>query len=112
MVRPGKSWRAADADEAKAIDALDVALAGLSPEATAEDIQSVVFAVGKDAGYENLREWFGCLYQVLLGQDEGPRMGSFIKLYGIAETRELIAKALAGDLINHAAAGGDAGGSV
>ena len=111
MVRPGKTWRAPDADEAKAITALDAALAGLPPEAAAEDIQSAVFAVGKDAGYENLREWFGCLYQVLLGQDEGPRMGSFIKLYGIAETRALIASALAGEMINDAAAGGNSGGS-
>jgi lysyl-tRNA synthetase class 1 len=45
-----------------------------------------------------LRDWFGCLYQVLLGQDEGPRMGSFIKLYGVDETRQLIAKALDGQL--------------
>ena len=112
MVRPGKTWRAADADEAKAITALDAALAGLSPDAAAEDIQSAVFAVGKEAGYENLREWFGCLYQVLLGQDEGPRMGSFIKLYGIAETRALIASALAGEMINDAAAGGNSGGSA
>ena len=46
----------------------------------------------------SLREWFGCLYQVLLGQDEGPRMGSFIRLYGLDETRALIAEALSGAL--------------
>ena len=43
--------------------------------------------------------WFGSIYNVLLGEERGPRFGSFIALYGVAETRALIAKALAGDLI-------------
>ena len=98
MVRPGKTWRAPTPDEIKALSNLDQSLASLVADAPAEDIQSAVFAVGKEAGYENLREWFSCLYQVLLGQDEGPRMGSFIKLYGVDETRALIGKALNGEL--------------
>lgn len=98
-VRPGKTWRQPDADEARALEQLDQALAGLADDAAAEEIQSLVFSIGKDAGYENLRDWFSCLYQVLLGQDEGPRMGSFIKLYGMAETRTLIGRALAGELV-------------
>ena len=98
MVRPNKVWRLPGDDERSALTALDQALAGLTSDAAAEDIQSAVFAVGKEAGYENLREWFGCLYQVLLGQDEGPRMGSFIRLYGLDETRALIAEALSGAL--------------
>ena len=68
-------------------------------DSVADDIQSLIFAVGKYAGYENLRDWFSCLYQVLLGQKEGPRMGSFINLYGIEATRELVRQALSGVLV-------------
>jgi lysyl-tRNA synthetase class 1 len=97
-VHPFKTYRAPTADEVTHLNALDAALAGLDADAEAEAIQSAVFAVGKEAGYASLRDWFGCLYQVLLGQDEGPRMGSFIKLYGVDETRQLITKALDGQL--------------
>ena len=97
-VHPFKTYRAPTADEVNHLNALDTALAGLDDEALAEDIQSAVFAIGKEAGYEPLRDWFSCLYQVLLGQNEGPRMGSFIKLYGIDETRKLLAAAIDGTL--------------
>jgi len=50
----------------------------------------VVFAVGNAQGYENLRDWFGALYEILLGQKQGPRMGSFIALYGRQKTIDLI----------------------
>lgn len=62
----------------------------------AEDYMTAVFSAGKDNGYEkeNLREWFQALYQVLLGQDQGPRFGSFIALYGTQETVALIEDAL------------------
>jgi lysyl-tRNA synthetase class 1 len=46
-----------------------------------------------------LRDWFAALYEVLLGQIQGPRFGSFVELYGIDETRALIARALAGELV-------------
>jgi lysyl-tRNA synthetase class 1 len=49
-----------------------------------------------------LRDWFQGIYQVLLGADQGPRFGSFIALYGVAETRALIADALAGKLVKAA----------
>ena len=45
-------------------------------------------------------DWFNMLYQVLLGENRGPRFGSFVALYGVNETRALIAKALAGDLVS------------
>ena len=64
----------------------------------AEEIQAVVYEVGKTHGFEPLRDWFGALYEVLLGQTQGPRFGSFIELYGVPETRGLITKALAGEL--------------
>ena len=64
----------------------------------AEEIQNEVYAVGKEHGFEPLRAWFQALYEVLLGQSQGPRFGSFVQLYGIDNTRALIAKALSGEL--------------
>ena len=59
----------------------------------------MVFAVGKEHGFEPLRDWFAALYQVLLGADQGPRFGGFIALYGVDETRDLIRDALDGKLV-------------
>jgi len=64
---------------------------GADPEA----IQNVVYEVGKRHPFAELKAWFSCLYQVLLGQAEGPRFGGFIALYGIGETIALIDKTLA-----------------
>lgn len=69
-------------------------IGALDSNADAETIQNEVFAVGKEHGFEPLRAWFSALYEVLLGQSQGPRFGSFVALYGIEETREMIAKAL------------------
>ncbi|MDP2493103.1 lysine--tRNA ligase [Shimia thalassica] len=63
-----------------------------------EFLQSIVFAVGKLHGFDNLRDWFKALYEVLLGASQGPRFGGFAALYGVEETADLIDKALAGDL--------------
>ena len=73
-------------------------LAALDAEADAETIQSEVYAVGKAHFEDNLRGWFQTLYQVLLGQDQGPRFGSFVALYGLEKTRALIGEAYAGKL--------------
>jgi lysyl-tRNA synthetase class 1 len=59
----------------------------------------MVFAVGKDHGFDPLRDWFKALYEVLLGASDGPRFGGFVALYGVAETVALIDRALAGDLL-------------
>jgi lysyl-tRNA synthetase class 1 len=64
-----------------------------------EFLQSIVFAIGKTHGFDPLRDWFSALYEVLLGASQGPRFGGFIALYGIEETRALIAQALAGELV-------------
>ena len=66
-------------------------------DADGETIQNEVYAVGKDHGYENLRDWFKALYEVLLGQEQGPRMGSFMALYGLAESLALIGQVLEGE---------------
>lgn len=97
FVKPNKRYRLPEPAEAQALQALHDAIAGLPAEADAEAIQTAVFTVGKHHGYENLREWFKLLYQTLLGQEQGPRMGSFIQLYGREETMALIARVLKGE---------------
>jgi len=66
-------------------------------DADASAIQSEVYEIGKRHEFENLRAWFKALYEILLGQEQGPRMGSFIALYGISETVALIRRVLAGE---------------
>jgi lysyl-tRNA synthetase class 1 len=61
--------------------------------------ENEVFEVGKAAGFEPLRAWFSALYEVLLGQSQGPRFGSFVAIFGIDRTVDLIERALAGDLL-------------
>lgn len=92
FVKPHKHYRTPTVEERKALEDLDLALKHVEP--TPEAIQEQVFEVGKRHNYTNLRDWFKALYQILLGQDEGPRMGSFIALYGIQETTQLIEDAL------------------
>ncbi|MGC1489597.1 MAG: class I tRNA ligase family protein, partial [Albidovulum sp.] len=65
----------------------------------AEALQTMVFAVGTEHGFEPLRGWFTGLYEVLLGASQGPRFGGFIALYGVDETVALIGRALAGELV-------------
>jgi lysyl-tRNA synthetase class 1 len=62
-----------------------------------EALQSMVFAVGKEHGFEPLRDWFKALYEVLLGASDGPRFGGFIALYGVDETVALMERALKGE---------------
>ena len=63
----------------------------------AEAIQYEVYEIGKRHGFEPLRRWFQALYETLLGQSQGPRMGSFVALYGRAETVALINRVLSCD---------------
>ncbi len=76
--------------------------AALPADATAETIQNEVYAVGKERGFEPLRDWFKAIYEVLLGQEQGPRFGSFVAIFGIPETRALIETALRGELVKAA----------
>jgi lysyl-tRNA synthetase class 1 len=68
----------------------------MEPNAPSDVLQTMVYEIGKreEFGFASLRDWFQALYRTLLGSDQGPRMGSFIALYGIANTRRLIAEAL------------------
>jgi lysyl-tRNA synthetase, class I len=86
--------RAPTAMEAEALRDLDARLAALPENADAEAIQTEVYEVGKAHPFESLRDWFKAQYEILLGTSQGPRMGSFIALYGIENSRKLIAEAL------------------
>ena len=96
FVAPTLVRRQPAANEALALRALDAVLAGQSESASAEGLQTLVYEIGKnpDFAFEGLRDWFKALYETLLGSSAGPRMGSFIALYGVANTRRLIAEAL------------------
>jgi lysyl-tRNA synthetase class 1 len=95
FVAPSLQRRAPSQIEVAALRDLDSELAKLPADASAEDIQTIVFEVGKRHPFESLRHWFQALYETLLGSSQGPRMGSFIALYGIENSRKLIAEALA-----------------
>jgi lysyl-tRNA synthetase class 1 len=102
FVQPQKTYRLPTEAERKALQALSGELAKAKPGAGAEDLQNIVYAVGKAHAFEPLRAWFAALYEVLLGQTQGPRFGGFIELYGVEQTRELIAKAIRGELVGKA----------
>ncbi|MGL4291026.1 MAG: lysine--tRNA ligase [Phreatobacter sp.] len=113
FVKPTKVYKAADEVERQALQALSAALAALPADVSAEDVQATAYDVGRAIPrYQDLKakgatpekpgvssEWFATIYKVLLGQERGPRFGSFAVLYGLAETRALIAKALAGEFL-------------
>jgi lysyl-tRNA synthetase class 1 len=95
FVAAKKTFRPATPVERAALQDLATSLAELPAGTNAEDIQNLVYAVGKRHPFSPLKAWFDCLYQVLLGQTEGPRFGGFIALYGIARTIALIETSLA-----------------
>ncbi|MCG6110834.1 MAG: lysine--tRNA ligase [Paracoccus sp.] len=99
FVAPSRQFRAPTDVERAAMQDLADRLAAWDQPADPETLQSMVFAVGKEHGFEPLRDWFAALYQVLLGADQGPRFGGFIALYGVDETRGLIMDALDGKLV-------------
>lgn len=90
FVKPTLRFRAPTDLERTALEDLRDQLAKVAEGATAEDLQTLVFEVGKKYPFETLRYWFLALYEVLLGQSEGPRMGSFIALYGPDNMRKRI----------------------
>jgi lysyl-tRNA synthetase class 1 len=96
FIAPTLNRRKPEGGEVGALKALDAALAQTPVDATAEVFQNIVYEIGKDEafGFENLRDWFKALYETLLGSSAGPRMGSFIALYGLENSRALIAQAL------------------
>ena len=113
FVKPAKRYRLPDDVERDALTKLSDALAAAPAGAGPDDLQRIVYDVGRaieryqDPNAKNAtpdrpgvsQVWFSAIYQVLLGEERGPRFGSFIALYGVDETRALIARALAGELV-------------
>jgi len=111
-VKPTKRFSAPDEVEREALQRLEQALAELPEGATPEDVQSALYDVARAIPrYQDFsakgatperpgvsQEWFGALYRTLIGQEKGPRFGSFAALYGVPETRALIRRALDGEL--------------
>jgi lysyl-tRNA synthetase class 1 len=111
FVLPKKVFRRPDDVERKALESLDKKLADLPAGADPDTIQSAILDVARAIPRYQDQErkgptggpgvsvvWFSTLYEILLGQERGPRIGSFVAIYGIPETRTLIARALSGAL--------------
>ena len=98
FVKPEKTFRLPDDTERAALQDLVARLKVYDGPIEDEALQTLVFAVGKDHGFEPLRDWFRALYEVLMGASQGPRFGGFIALYGVNETIALIEAGLRGDL--------------
>ena len=110
FVKPAKVFRLASTLEAAAMADLATRLQALpSGCQDAELIQNEVYAAGKEAGFEPLRLWFTALYEVLLGQSQGPRFGSFAAIFGLDRTLALIEQGLAGALLRQPSGAGPAG---
>ena len=93
IVKPNKKYRKPNDKEKKALQDLVSRLKTCKEQMNPEEIQTIVYSVGKDNGYkENLREWFKAIYEIIFGDQDGPRMGFFISFFGIKESIELINK--------------------
>ena len=93
IVKPNKKYKKPNEKEKKALQDLVKRLENCKAEIDPEAIQTIVYSVGKDNGYhENLREWFKAIYEIIFGDQDGPRMGFFISFFGIKESIKLINK--------------------
>ena len=94
-VEPKKKFKKPNKNEKSALLNLISVLNTVSQNTPAEDIQTKIYTVGKENGYEkNLRDWFKLIYQVFFGEENGPRMGFFISFFGVKETIDLMKKKL------------------
>jgi len=93
VIKSQKNYKLPDKDEKIALEALIKTLEKCNDQMSPEDIQTLIYSTGKENGYsENLRDWFKLIYQVIFGDENGPRMGFFISFFGVNETKELIMK--------------------
>jgi lysyl-tRNA synthetase class 1 len=117
FVRPAKTYRAPTDAEQAALAELTKAFAAHEGSTDAEGLQAIAYEIGRshfpdtsgkskspDGRPGVSQAWFSTIYNVLLGEARGPRFGSFVALYGVTETRALIRKALAGELVREHAA--------
>tara|TARA_B100000029_G_scaffold27007_1_gene26520 strand:+ start:1669 stop:3231 length:1563 start_codon:yes stop_codon:yes gene_type:complete len=91
VIKINKKYKKPDVKEKKALEALINVLEKCNDDMKPEDIQTQIYTVGKENGYkENLRDWFKLIYEVIFGDENGPRMGFFISFFGVEETKQLI----------------------
>jgi lysyl-tRNA synthetase, class I len=91
VIKSLKKYKIPNKNEKLALEALIKTLEKCNDEMTPEDIQTLIYSTGKENGYsENLRDWFKLIYEVVFGDENGPRMGFFISFFGVNETKELI----------------------
>ena len=99
FVKPAKVYRAPTDQERAALTELVSLLRSYDGPVTGEDLQTLTFTAGKSQNFENLRDWFKAIYEVCLGQSQGPRFGGFIAIYGVEATADLIEDALKGEFL-------------
>jgi len=91
VIKLKKKYKKPNENEKKALEALISTLDKCNDDMSPEDIQTLIYSTGKENGYEEkLREWFKLIYEVVFGDENGPRLGFFIKFFGIKETKQLI----------------------
>ena len=91
VIKAQKNYKSPSKEEKLALEALVKTLDKCNDAMSPEDIQTLIYSTGKDNGYaENLRDWFKLIYQVVFGDENGPRMGFFISFFGVKETKDLI----------------------
>jgi lysyl-tRNA synthetase class 1 len=91
VIKLQKKYKKPNDEEKNALKALIKTLDKCNDEMKPEDIQTLIYSTGKENGYaENLRGWFKLIYEVVFGDENGPRMGFFISFFGVNETRQLI----------------------
>ncbi|MEE2956677.1 MAG: lysine--tRNA ligase [Pseudomonadota bacterium] len=100
FIKPSRNYRKPDNRERAALQDLMQTLETMPITSEVNDIQNLIYEVGKRHHFENLKDWFKAQYEILLGFEQGPRMGSFIALYGIKETAVLIGRVLSGEDIS------------
>ena len=95
VIKKTKKYKKPNENEKNALEALLKTLDSCSDNMKPEDIQTKIYTAGKENGYkENLRDWFKLIYEVVFGDENGPRMGFFISFFGLEETKNLIRKKL------------------
>ena len=91
VIKQNKKYKKPNENEIKALKALIDVLDKCNDQMQPEEIQTQIYTVGKENGYkDNLRDWFKLIYEVVFGDENGPRMGFFISFFGVNETKQLI----------------------
>ena len=91
VIKLQKKYKKPNKEEKLALESLVQSLDNCNDKMSPEEIQTVIYSTGKENGYsEKLRDWFKLIYEVVFGDENGPRMGFFISFFGVKETQQLI----------------------